>query len=194
MGKSEGKIKYIGISECSSSTLRRAYAVHPVHAVQVEYNPWTLDIEGAPGTHLLQTARELGVATVAYSPLGRGMLTGRYKSLESLDKDDFRRLMPRYQGDNFVKNLTLVEELEKIAAEKKCTPGQLILAWLLAQGDDIIPIPGTKKIKYLEENTAAVHVNLSAEDLRKLRDLVDAADVQGDRGAGGITFADTPEL
>lgn len=194
MGKSEGKIKYIGISECSSRTLRRAYAVHPVHAVQVEYNPWTLDIEGAPGTHLLQTARELGVATVAYSPLGRGMLTGQYKSLDSLDKDDFRRMIPRYQGDNFVKNLTLVDEFQKIAAEKECTPGQLTLAWLLAQGDDIIPIPGTKKIKYLEENTAAVHIELSAEDLKKLRDLVDAADVKGDRGAGGIAFADTPEL
>ncbi|KAM0227468.1 hypothetical protein ACHAPO_011530 [Fusarium lateritium] len=192
--KNEGKIKYIGISECSSSTLRRAYAVYPVHAVQVEYNPWTLDIEGAPGTHLLQTARELGVATVAYSPLGRGMLTGQYKSVDSFDKDDFRRMVPRYQGDNFVRNLTLVDEFQKIAAEKGCTAGQLTLAWLLAQGDDIIPIPGTKKIQYLEENTAAVHIKLSAADLKKLRDLVDTADVEGDRGAGGTGFADTPEL
>ncbi|KAM5344640.1 hypothetical protein ACJ41O_013175 [Fusarium nematophilum] len=192
--RSEGKIKYIGISECSSTTLRRAFAVHPVHAVQVEYNPWTLDIEGVPGTHLLKTARELGVAIVAYSPLGRGMLTGQYKSVDSFDKDDYRRRVPRYQGDNFVRNLALVDEFQKVAAEKGCTAGQLTLAWLLAQGDDIIPIPGTKKIKYLEENTAALNVELSAEDVKKLRDLVDAADVKGDRGAGGTGFADTPEL
>ncbi|SCO88958.1 related to pyridoxine 4-dehydrogenase [Fusarium oxysporum] len=182
--KNEGKIKYLGISECSSQSLRRAYAVHPIHAVQVEYNPWTLDIEGAPGTHLLRTARELGVAIVAYSPLGRGIMTGKYTSIDAFDKNDFRRLIPRYQGDNFAKNLTLVNDFEKIAAEKGITP---------AQGDDIVPIPGTKKIKYLEENTAALNVDLSPEDLKKLRDLVDAADIKGNRGTGGTPFADTPE-
>ncbi|RGP78649.1 aldo keto reductase [Fusarium longipes] len=192
--KNEGKIKYIGISECSSQSLRRAYAVHPIHAVQVEYSPWTLDIEGAPGTHLLQTARELGVAIVAYSPLGRGIMTGKYTSIDDFDKDDFRRRMPRYQGDNFARNLTLVDTFKNIAAEKGIMPGQLALAWLLAQGDDIIPIPGTKKIKYLEENMAALNVNLSPEHLKKLRDLVDAADIKGNRGAGGIPFADTPRL
>jgi aryl-alcohol dehydrogenase-like predicted oxidoreductase len=161
--------------------------------VQVEYNPWTLDIEGAPGTHLLQTARELGVAIVAYSPLGRGIMTGRYTSIDDFDENDFRRRIPRYQGDNFAKNLTLVNDFERIAAKKEITSGQLALAWLLAQGDDVIPIPGTKKIKYLEENTVALKVELSPEYLKQLRDLVDAADIKGSRGTGGIPFADTPE-
>ncbi|KAL7760892.1 hypothetical protein ACKLNR_007427 [Fusarium oxysporum f. sp. zingiberi] len=192
--KSEGKIKYIGLSECSSDSLRRAYKVHPVHAVQVEYNPWTLDIEGHSGTFLLQTARELGVAIVAYSPLGRGMLTGQYKSVDNFDPDDYRRVVPRYQGENFAKNLELVDKFQEMAAQKGCTAGQLTLAWLLSLGDDIILIPGTKKINYLEENTGAVDIQLTDEERKQLRDLVDAADVRGDRGAGDRAFADTPEL
>lgn len=192
--KNEGRIKHIGLSECSSNTLRRAYAVHPVQAVQIEYNPWTLDVEGPSGTHLLQAARELGVATVAYSPLGRGMLTGQYKSVEDFDHDDYRRLVPRYQGDNLVKNLELVNEFKRIAGYKGCTAAQLTLAWLLSQGEDIIPIPGTKKIKYLDENMAATNIQLTADEQKRLREMVNMADVQGDRGAGDAAFSDTPEL
>lgn len=157
----EGKIKYFGISECSSTSLRRAYAIHPIHAVQVEYNPWDLDIEGEEGTNLLSTCRELGVSTFAYAPLGRGIMTGRFKSLDDFEPDDSRRNWPRFSSENFPKNLELVEKFKAIADKKGCTPGQLALAWLMAQGEDIIPIPGTKHINYLEENLGALKVRLS---------------------------------
>ncbi|KAH7147188.1 aldo/keto reductase [Dactylonectria estremocensis] len=192
--KNEGKIRYLGISECSSKSLRRAYAVHPIHAVQVEYNPWSLDIEGPSGTYLLKTARELGVAVVAYAPLGRGLLTGQYKSLDDFDADDARRTITRFQGDNFAKNLVLVDKFKDFAARKGCTASQMVLAWFLAQGDDIIPIPGTKKIKYLEENCDSLKVKLTPEEVQEIRDMVDAADIAGDRGVNFNQYADTPEL
>ncbi|KXH64379.1 aldo/keto reductase [Colletotrichum salicis] len=193
--KNEGKIKAFGISECSSKTLRRAYAVHPISAVQVEYNPWSLEIEGPAGTDLLKTCRELGVTTFAYSPLGRGIMTGRYKSADDFEEGDFRRQMPRFMGDNFKKNTQLVEEFAAVGRAKHgCSAGQLTIAWLLAQGEDVIPIPGTKKIPYLEENMDALKVVLGKEEEKELRSLVDAADVQGDRGAAFGNYSDSPAL
>ncbi|KAL0930344.1 putative aldo/keto reductase [Colletotrichum truncatum] len=193
--KNEGKIKYLGISECSSAAVRRAHAIHPISAVQVEYNPWSLDIEGPPGTHLLQTCRELGITTFAYSPLGRGMMTGKYKSPDDFEKTDFRRQIPRFQGENFKKNVELVESFREIAEKRHgCTAGQLTLAWLLAQGDDIIPIPGTKKIPYLEENLGALKVKLSEEEQREIRALVNEADVQGHRGPLFGSYTDSAPL
>jgi len=161
---SAGKVRQIGLSEASAATIRRAHKVHPIAALQTEYSLWTRD----PEDELLATTRELGIAFVAYSPLGRGFLTGQIKSPNDLAPDDFRRQSPRFQGDSFQKNLDLVRRVEEIAAEKRCTPGQLALAWLLAQGEDIIPIPGTKRRKYLDENAAAVKVNLSQDDLRRI--------------------------
>ncbi|TLS21499.1 uncharacterized protein PpBr36_10127 [Pyricularia pennisetigena] len=191
----EGKVKHLGLSECSSTSLRRAYKVHPIAAVQVEYNPWDLAIEGEEGTNLLKTCRELGVAVVAYSPFSRGLLTGAVKSRADFsDPTDCRLLLPRYSEENFPKNLELVAEFETIAKQKGCTPGQLVLAWLLAQGDEIIPIPGTKKIKFLEENTAAAYVKLTAEEEKNIRNLVDKANIQGDRGAFINSYCDTVEL
>ncbi|KAF0323515.1 Aldo-keto reductase yakc [Colletotrichum sp. SAR11_59] len=182
--KNEGKIKYFGISECSSTTLRRAHAIHPISAVQVEYNPWSLEIEGPAGTHLLKTCRELGVTVFCYSPLGRGMMTGKYKSADDFEESDFRRQIPRFQGENFRKNIELVEKFADIAQKRHgCSAGQLTLAWLLAQGDDVIPLPGTKKIPYLEENFGALKIQLSADEEKEIRGLVDEADVQGDRSA-----------
>ena len=159
-----GKIRHIGLSEAGPATIRRAAAVHPIAALQTEYSLWTRD----PEDEVLPTTRELGIAFVAYSPLGRGFLTGQYKRFEDLAPDDFRRSSPRFQGENFQKNLDLVARVASIAQEKKCTPSQLALAWLLAQGQDIIPIPGTKRRKYLEENTDALRVTLTAEDLRRI--------------------------
>ncbi|EHA51317.1 aldo-keto reductase yakc [Pyricularia oryzae 70-15] len=191
----EGKVKYLGMSECSSSSVRRAHKVHPIAAVQVEYNPWDLAIEGDEGTNLLATCRELGISVVAYSPFSRGLLTGALKSREDFnDPTDCRLFLPRYSEENFPKNLELVAEIEKIAKEKGCTSGQLVLAWLLAQGNEIIPIPGTKRIKFLEENTAAAHVKLTAEEEKKIRNLVDKANIQGDRGAFINSYGDTVEL
>jgi aryl-alcohol dehydrogenase-like predicted oxidoreductase len=161
---SAGKVRQIGLSEASAATIRRAHQVHPIAALQTEYSLWTRD----PEDELLATTRELGIAFVAYSPLGRGFLTGQIKSPNDLAPDDFRRQSPRFQGDSFQKNLDLVRRVEEIAAEKRCTPGQLALAWLLAQGEDIIPIPGTKRRKYLDENVAAVKVKLSQDDLRRI--------------------------
>jgi aryl-alcohol dehydrogenase-like predicted oxidoreductase len=161
---SAGKVRQIGLSEASAATIRRAHQVHPIAALQTEYSLWTRD----PEDELLATTRELGIAFVAYSPLGRGFLTGQIKSPNDLAPDDFRRQSPRFQGDSFQKNLDLVRRVEEIAAEKRCTPGQLALAWLLAQGEDIIPIPGTKRRKYLDENAAAVKVKLSQDDLRRI--------------------------
>jgi aryl-alcohol dehydrogenase-like predicted oxidoreductase len=164
---SEGKVRYLGLSEASPATLRRAHAVHPIAALQTEYSLWTRD----PEDEVLKTTRELGIAFVAYSPLGRGFLTGQFKKFEDLAADDYRRFSPRFQGENFQKNLDLVARVEALAREKHCTPGQLALAWLLAQGEDIIPIPGTKRRKYLEENVGALRVKLTGEDLRRIEEV-----------------------
>jgi aryl-alcohol dehydrogenase-like predicted oxidoreductase len=173
----QGKIRYIGLSEASSDTIRRAHKVHPVAALQSEYSLWTRD----PEDEILSTTRELGIAFVAYSPLGRGFLTGQIKRFEDFAPDDYRRFSPRFQGDNFQKNLNLVARVESIAKEKNCTPGQLALAWLLAQGGDIIPIPGTKRRKYLEENFGALSVELSADDLRRLDEAAPHGAASGER-------------
>lgn len=192
-----GKVRYLGLSECSSTTLRRATTIHPIHAVQIEYSPFTLDIENASGTNLLATCRELGVTTVAYSPLGRGMLTGQYQSAEDFDQGDVRRNMPRFSAENFPKNLELVEKLSAVAAKKGCTTGQLTLAWLMAQGPDVIPIPGTKKAKYLEENLGSLGVVLGEGEVGKIREAVEGCVTSGDRYPGvmaKVCFGDTPEL
>jgi aryl-alcohol dehydrogenase-like predicted oxidoreductase len=162
-----GKVRYLGLSEASPQTLRRAVKVHPIAALQTEYSLWTRDPEG----EILATCRELGIGFVAYSPLGRGFLTGQFQRFEDLPEDDYRRQSPRFQGENFQKNLELVRRVEQIAREKGCTASQLTLAWVLAQGDDVVPIPGTKRRKYLEENVAAVEVNLTKEDLRRIDEV-----------------------
>jgi aryl-alcohol dehydrogenase-like predicted oxidoreductase len=159
-----GKVRYIGLSEASAATIRRAHAVHPITALQMEYSLWTRD----PEDEILKTTRELGIGFVAYCPLGRGFLTGQFKKFEDIPEDDYRRQSPRFQGENFEKNLELVRRVEQIAKEKACTPAQLSLAWLLAQGEDVIPIPGTKRRKYLEENAAAVDIPLMESDLRRI--------------------------
>jgi aryl-alcohol dehydrogenase-like predicted oxidoreductase len=160
----EGKVRWIGLSEAGPHTIRRACAVHPVTALQTEYSLWTRD----PEDGVLAACRELGVGFVAYSPLGRGFLTGQIKRFEDLAADDYRRMSPRFQGDNFRKNLDLVARVEEIAAEKRCRPSQLALAWVLAQGDDIVPIPGTKRVAYLEENVGALDVRLTRDDLARI--------------------------
>jgi len=162
-----GKVRYLGLSEASSATIHRAHAVHRISALQTEYSLWTRD----PEDDVLATTRELGIAFVAYSPLGRGFLTGQLKRFENFAADDYRRISPRFQGENFQKNLHLVTRVEAIAREKRCTPSQLALAWLLAQGEDVIPIPGTKRRKYLEENVGARDVKLTAEDLRRIDEV-----------------------
>jgi aryl-alcohol dehydrogenase-like predicted oxidoreductase len=163
----EGKIKGIGLSEVSVATLRRAHAVHPVSAVQSEYSLWSRD----PEEDILTTCKELGVAFVAYSPLGRGFLTGQIKTEDDFEPTDYRRFSPRFQGDNFKKNLALVEKIKELADRKNCTASQLALAWVMAQGDYIFPIPGTKKIKYLEENASAVNIHLSKEELTAIDEI-----------------------
>ncbi|GAC1428447.1 MAG: aldo/keto reductase [Chitinophagaceae bacterium] len=163
----EGKIKGIGFSEVSSATLRRAHAVHPVTAVQSEYSLWTRD----PEDGVLDTCRELGIAFVAYSPLGRGFLTGQIKTVSDFDAGDYRRFSPRFQGENFQKNLDLVTALEKLAHKKGCTASQLALAWVMAQGDNIFPIPGTKRIKYLDENAGAVNVSFTPYELEEINEI-----------------------
>jgi aryl-alcohol dehydrogenase-like predicted oxidoreductase len=163
----EGKVRYLGLSEASPQTLRRAMKVHPISALQTEYSLWSRD----PEQEILATCRELGIGFVAYSPLGRGFLTGQFSSFEDLPADDYRRNTPRFQGENFQKNLDLVRRVEEIAVEKHCKPSQLALAWVLAQGDDIVPIPGTKRRKYLEENVAAVDLKLSQEDLARIDEV-----------------------
>ncbi|KAH9905719.1 Aldo/keto reductase [Xylariomycetidae sp. FL2044] len=190
----EGKVKYLGLSEVSSTTLRRAHAVHPIHAVQSEYNPWTLDVEGPTGTHLLDTCKELGVSVFAYSPLGRGILTGHYRSLDDFEEGDSRRFYARFQGDNFRKNLVLVDQFAELARRKGCTASQLVLAWLLAQDESVFVIPGTKKIRYLEQNFGATDVSLSKDEEVALRKLVDEAGVNGDRSALFGPFQDTAPL
>jgi len=163
----EGKIRFIGLSEAGAPTLRRAVKVHPIAALQTEYSLWTRD----PEDEILTTCRELGIGFVAYSPLGRGFLTGQFKRFEDLSADDYRRFSPRFQGENFQKNLGLVERIEQIAKEKGCTPSQLALAWVLAQAKDIVPIPGTKRRNYLEENLGALNVQLTADDLRRIEEV-----------------------
>jgi aryl-alcohol dehydrogenase-like predicted oxidoreductase len=173
----EGKVRFLGLSEASPATIRRAHSVHSIAALQTEYSLWTRD----PEDEVLPTARELGIAFVAYSPLGRGFLTGQIKKFEDLAADDYRRFSPRFQGENFQKNLDLVARVEQLAKEKNCTPGQLALAWLLAQGDDVIPIPGTKRRQYLEENVAALNVKLSADDLRRIDEVAPHGSAAGPR-------------
>jgi aryl-alcohol dehydrogenase-like predicted oxidoreductase len=173
----QGKVRYIGLSEASSDTLRRANKVHPITALQTEYSLWTRD----PEDDILETCRELGVGFVAYSPLGRGFLTGQFKRFEDFAPGDYRRFSPRFQGENFKKNLDLVARVEEIAKQKNCTPAQLALAWVLAQGEDIVPIPGTKRRKYLEDNVGAINVQLTADDLRRIDEVAPHGAAAGER-------------
>jgi aryl-alcohol dehydrogenase-like predicted oxidoreductase len=174
-----GKVRYLGISEASPATLRRAHAVHPVTALQTEYSLFARD----PEDDLLPTCRELGVGFVAYSPLGRGFLTGQIRTEEDFAPDDYRRTSPRFMGENFARNLELVERVFEIAAEKDVTPSQLALAWLLRQGDDIVPIPGTKRVRYVEENLAATGIELSVEDLARIEEAAPRGAAAGERYA-----------
>ena len=163
----QGKVRYLGLSEAGIETIRRAHKVHPISALQTEYSLWSRE----PEDGILDVCRELGIGFVSYSPLGRGFLTGQIKSFDDLAPDDYRRNAPRFQGENFQKNLDLVRRIEEIATEKHCTPAQLALAWVLAQGDDIVPIPGTKRRTYLEENIGALNVKLTDEDLKRIDEV-----------------------
>ena len=174
----EGKIRYIGLSEAAPDTLQRAATTHPISALQTEYSLWTRDPEQ---NDVLATCRELGIGFVAYSPLGRGFLTGQFQRFEDLAPDDYRRNSPRFQGDNFQKNLDLLRKVEDLAKEKRCTPSQLALAWVLAQGDDIVPIPGTKRRTYLEENAAAGSIKLTPDDLARISAVFPLDSAAGDR-------------
>ncbi len=173
----EGKVRYLGMSEAGAQTLRRAVAVHPIAALQTEYSLWSRD----PEDEILPTCRDLGIGFVAYSPLGRGFLTGQIKQFEDLAADDFRRFSPRFQGENFERNMQLVARIEQMAAERGCKPAQLALAWVLAQGNDIAPIPGTKRRTYLEENLAAADITLSADDLQQLDAIAPQGAAAGQR-------------
>jgi aryl-alcohol dehydrogenase-like predicted oxidoreductase len=173
----EGKIHHIGLSEASPQTLRRAVKVHPITALQTEYSLWSRE----PENELLATCRELGVGFVAYSPLGRGFLTGQFTHFEDFPADDYRRFSPRFQGENFQKNLDLVHGIEKIAKEKDCQPSQLALAWVLAQDKNVVPIPGTKRRKYLEENVAAIELKLTKEDLKHIEEIFPTGAAAGER-------------
>lgn len=163
----EGKVRFLGLSEASAATLRKANSVHPIAALQTEYSLWSRDVED----DILPACREMGIGFVPYSPLGRGFLTGQIRRFEDLAEDDYRRNSPRFQGENFQKNLNLVEKIEEMASEKQCTPSQLALAWLLAKGEDIVPIPGTKRRKYLEENLGAVEITLTSEEMRQIDEI-----------------------
>jgi aryl-alcohol dehydrogenase-like predicted oxidoreductase len=173
----QGKVRHLGLSEASVETIRRAHAVHPITALQSEYSLWTRDAED----EILPTLRELGIGLVAYSPLGRGFLTGRFQSPDDFPEGDFRRNNPRFQGENFYANVRLVERVKELAREHDCTPGQLALAWVLRQGDDVVPIPGTKRRRYLEENVDAAEIELSEEDLRRLDEAAPVGATAGDR-------------
>jgi aryl-alcohol dehydrogenase-like predicted oxidoreductase len=173
----EGKVRYLGLSEAAPDTIRRAHAVHPISALQTEYSLWSRD----PEAEILPTVRELGIGFVAYSPLGRGFLTGGIRSVESLDERDFRRRGPRFQGENLEHNLELVEQVEAIAQEKGVKASQIALAWVLARGDDIVPIPGTKRRSYLEENAAAAEIELTPDELERLEQAFPAGAAAGDR-------------
>ncbi|SJL06556.1 related to aldo-keto reductase (AKR13), puatative [Armillaria ostoyae] len=192
----EGKVKYLGLSECTAKDLRRAHAVHPISAIQVEFSPLVLYIEDSK-LAILQTARELGVTVVAYSPLAKGLITGQYTSPDDFEEGDFRKIVPKYSKENFPKILDLVDHLKAIASKHNATPGQVTLAWILAQGDDFVVIPGTKKIKYLDENLGAAKVKLSQEEVSAIRKLAEESDVSGTRypAAGmALVLQGTPEL
>lgn len=173
----EGKVRYLGLSEAAPETIRRAHAVHPITALQTEYSLWTRDPEDA----VLATCRDLGIGFVPYSPLGRGFLTGRFKKIEDLPADDYRRASPRFQRENFQRNLDLLRRVEEMAKEKHCTPAQFALAWVLAQGEDIVPIPGTKRREYLEQNVGALNVQLSDEDLERIDEAAPKGAAAGPR-------------
>jgi aryl-alcohol dehydrogenase-like predicted oxidoreductase len=173
----QGKVRYIGLSEAAAETIRRAHSVHPISALQTEYSLWSRD----PEDEILPTVRELGIGFVPYSPLGRGFLTGQITSPDDFAADDFRRLSPRFQGENFYKNLQVVERVKEIAAEKGVLPAQLALAWLLAQGEDIVPMPGTKRRAYLEENVAATDITLSSAELERINEVSPKGVAVGDR-------------
>jgi len=173
----EGKVRYLGLSEAAPATIRRANEESPISALQTEYSLWTRD----PEDEILPLCRELGIGFVAYSPLGRGFLTGRFRTFEDLPEDDYRRNSPRFQGENFQKNLDLVERVEEIARRKQCSPAQLALAWLLAQGKDIVPIPGTKQRRYLEENIGALDVQLTSADREEIEEVAPKGAAVGDR-------------
>jgi aryl-alcohol dehydrogenase-like predicted oxidoreductase len=172
-----GKVRHLGLSEASPETIRRAHGVHPITVLQTEWSLWSRDAED----DVLPTVRELGIGFVAYSPLGRGFLSGRIRSVDDLAPDDFRRANPRFEGDNFARNIDLVDRVEEIAREKGVTPGQLALAWVMAQGDDVVPIPGTKRVRYLEENVAAADVQLTPGDLARIEEAFPRDAVSGDR-------------
>ncbi|ULT54652.1 aldo/keto reductase [Neobacillus drentensis] len=172
-----GKVRYLGLSEAAPQTIQRAHNVHPITAVQTEYSLWSRDVED----EILPVCRELGIGFVPYSPLGRGFLTGQIQKFEDLAEDDYRRHSPRFQGENFQKNLNLVNKIKEIANEKDCNPSQLALAWLLAQGEDIVPIPGTKRIKYLEENVRALTISLTDSDLARINEVAPKGSAAGDR-------------
>jgi aryl-alcohol dehydrogenase-like predicted oxidoreductase len=174
-----GKVRYLGLSEASPETIRRAHAVHPITALQTEYSLW----ERAPEESILPTVRELGIGFVAYSPLGRGFLSGKFRSQDDFPEGDFRGMDPRFKGENMERNLELVDRVKEIADEKGVTPGQLALAWVLSRGDDVVPIPGTKRVSYLEENAAAADIELSEDDLRRLEEIAPAGAAAGDRYA-----------
>ena len=174
-----GKVRYLGLSEASPETIRRAHAVHPISALQSEYSLWTRD----PEIEVLPTVRGLGIGFVPYSPLGRGFLSGRFRSPDDLSAGDFRKENPRFHGENFSRNLGLVERVEELAAEKDVTPGQLALAWVLAQGDDVVPIPGTTRVAHLEENVAALESELTDDDLRELESVFPMGAAAGERYA-----------
>jgi len=176
-----GKVRYLGLSEAAPATIRRAAQVHPIAALQTEYSLWSRE----PEVELLPTVRELGIAFVAYSPLGRGFLTGAFKTIDDLPADDFRRNSPRFQGENFAKNLELVAKIKQLAVAKGCTPSQLALAWVLAQGPDIVPIPGTKRSKYLDENLAAAQIKFSSDELAQIDAILPSGSAAGERYAPG---------
>jgi aryl-alcohol dehydrogenase-like predicted oxidoreductase len=177
----EGKVRFLGLSEAAPATIRRAHAVHPIAALQTEYSLWMRDVED----EILPTCRELGIGFVPYSPLGRGFLTGRFATFEDLPEDDFRRRQPRFQGENFQKNLDLVRSVEEMASRKGCTPAQLVLAWLLHQGDDVVPIPGTTRVENLEENVGALGVTLTQRDLERIEAVFPKGVAAGARYAEG---------
>jgi aryl-alcohol dehydrogenase-like predicted oxidoreductase len=178
-----GRVRHLGLSEAAAATIRRAHAVHPITALQSEYSLWTRD----PEDEILPTVRELGIGLVAYSPLGRGFLSGRFRSLDDLPEDDSRHKNPRFQGDNFQRNLELVQVIEEIAQEKEAMPAQVALAWVLSRGEDVVPIPGTKRRRYLEENVGALDVKLADEELERLEEAFPRGVTAGDRYANMST-------
>ncbi len=173
----EGKVRYVGLSEAAAATIRRAHKVHPITALQMEYSLWTRDAEN----EVLSLCKELRIGFVAYSPLGRGFLTGKFKTLDDLPADDYRRNTPRFQGENFQKNLNLANLVQQLAVKKKCTPSQLALAWVMAQSENIVPIPGTKRRTYLEENVAATNIKLTPDDLKQIAEIAPAGVASGAR-------------